>query len=150
MLHDDPSTSSFYFDGLVRTGKVKRGALSIEHGEPDDIPAAFAEGDPDLRAVSFFPFCDLVALGGEAQYIDRPQDYENMKDCVLFIHESLDETAAVTDALESLIRHAWITLRDDPSTLDQLVDQVFQSAETLQFLERSGGIRRREAVSSAQ
>lgn len=140
MLNDDPSTSSMYFQRLKAEKKFSSQLLKITHAEPDEVFNAFATGDEDLRSVLYFPYYEMNRVFNGSELVDTPKDISNIKDSVLFIHESADTDPLRTRALERVIRDSWLTLRQSPSEVKATVNSLFAQRQFTKYLERSSGL----------
>ncbi len=150
MLRDDPSTSTFYFDWLRRTKRISNHQIAIEHAEPDDVTAALATDDPDVRAILFYPYYDLSRLVCGARLVDQPEGSEHVKDCILFAHENIFRSPSLRTGIETLVRHGWLALRQQPELISRAVDRLLDTSHIVRFLERSCGLGSRSVSSAAE
>ena len=75
-----------------------------------------------------------------SEFVDTPKDISNIKDSVLFIHESADTDRTRTQAMERAIRNSWLTMREQPSEVNKTVTALFDRPLFTTFLKRSSGL----------
>ncbi len=139
-LHSDPSTSFFYFEDLENSGQVNKNKVKYEHAEPYEITWALRDGDSDVRAIMFFPYYNLNVLYNNCRCLDQPKGEENVKDFVLFAHDSLMSNPEKARCLDIAIRDAWLELRRGGPVIDRLISYLLSNPVYLKFVKRVSGM----------
>lgn len=137
---DEPSTSSFYWDELIRQGLISRSGNSIGFAAPADITSAMAVGDPDLRTILGFPhYCFSQMLCSSVS-----PERLNIRACnqpaMMFVSANLFADTKTCTALCAAIRHAWIALSESSADLDGTVRQMLAAPRYLSILCRTCGL----------
>ena len=79
-------------------------------------------------------------LFNDSQLVDTPSDIGNIKDSMLFVHESLYSDPLRAKTLEREIRNSWLTLREQPAEVTRTIDSLFSQPQFSTFLKRSSGL----------
>ncbi|MBL7662480.1 hypothetical protein JNK13_06985 [bacterium] len=138
-LKDDPSTSSFYYDSLVSSGAVPGRKFKTFHMEPDEAAKVLATGDPERRAILFFPHYALNQAYNRTVTLDQENNPARLQESVLFVHQRIYEDQKLCQAIEIAIRNAWLTLSADHALLEELVQRLSSNDEFIRFLLRISG-----------
>lgn len=138
-LESEPSSASFYFHDLERMGVISRGRVSVRNGEPHEVFAEIREGNPDLRAILFFPYHEINRVFNGCTFVDSMEEGVRNK-AFLLASDSFSATKPRRLCLETALRNAWIELLRSPSTVDTLTRELCESSSYSRFLTRSSGL----------
>ena len=144
-INDDPSHPSFFFDDLEHSGKVRTSSVEVEHGEPDDAFAALKDGDPDLKAILFFPYYTVNTKFNGCQELTNPLFDHNLHELVLVGHKKFTHNNTRAQLLEIALRDAWLSLLEQPDLARRLNKKVLQEKERMTFIKRVSGLSHLEA-----
>ncbi len=139
MLYDEPSTSLYYFEELLRNGTMKKSRARIRHAEPDEISNAL-NGQSDLKAIVFAPYTEILRRYAKSTYVDNPTPGSDIRSFLLFAHQSLTRDVARARAINIAIRDAWLTLKNNPTILRETIVQGLKDARYVEFITRCAGI----------
>lgn len=140
MLKDNPSNPKFYFDQLVRSGELREKRVSLSHMEPDEVFSTFKEADESVRAILFFPHYHLNQIFNKTQLVDRAGDQRQYKEMFLFVHDSIMRDRNKARCLDIAIRDAWLTIREQPRLMNQLIGRLVNDQLYLKFMRRACGL----------
>ncbi|NLF25945.1 MAG: hypothetical protein GX589_09865 [Deltaproteobacteria bacterium] len=140
-MRDSPSGGLMYFNRLMEQGCLKAGAVKTTHMELDEMGTMLSEGDPDLRAVIWFPFYRLHQAFNNCLFVDQESCRLGLQDSVLMVHERLLKNSAFAEALAVVIRGAWMELREDTAERELIAELLVQDPGHLKLLKRACGIK---------
>ena len=139
-MSNSPSSSQFYFRDLVRRNLIVEKNISVHYMEPDQITAALANADRDLRTLLWFPHYHFNCMFNKCAIIDNPYGGINYKDNFLFCHKELGMRSPTAMALDSAIRDAWLSLRLEPHLLDSIIQLLIMDVDFLRYIARVSGL----------
>jgi hypothetical protein len=139
-LCEEASSPWFYFDELKRRKLVASNAkrTKICHVEPDEMMKLLNDGNPDLRALIFFPHYALHETFGTCIARRSQPEVDNTK-TVMFTHTRLNREPLRARCLNVALRNAWYELLERPASLDALIRNIFSKEDFLLFVSRSIG-----------
>lgn len=140
LLHEIPATPSFYYDTLVTTGAIDPAQSCLTHVDPDTTSALLQSGNPDLRAILWFPHDVINQMFNNCLFLTKRQTASGVIDNILVCHEELFHDPKWAQAIDIAIRDAWLTLRESPAMLDLVVQLMMANSEYLRFLCRCSGL----------
>ncbi|RIL07274.1 MAG: hypothetical protein DCC75_10145 [Proteobacteria bacterium] len=151
-LRDDPSTSSFYFDDLVRRGDLSSKLSPVRHGEPDQVADILKNGDEAVRAILFFPHHILNDKLNDCVVLPEERDQSHIREAVLFVHDKIAADKNLALCMDIAVRNAWLELRDNAALRQEISESLLQDQGYATFMYRSCGIgnMRRESTSALE
>ncbi|MCB0345713.1 MAG: hypothetical protein KDD66_11390 [Bdellovibrionales bacterium] len=140
LLKDDPSNPMFYFDQLVRSGEVRQGKVSLQHMEPDEVFRTFKDADRSVKAILFFPHYHLNELFNGTGFADRSGDNRQFKEMFLFVQDWIMRDKMKALCLDIAIRDAWLSIREQPKLMNQLIGRLVGDDLYLKYMRRASGL----------
>lgn len=148
-IHEMPSSEQFYFDDLARRGKLQRNRLEVEHMEPDEAFAALRQGDPDFKAISFFPHYCFNNLYNNCRYLDAAGSDLQFRETVLFARREILDDQKRARAIDIAIRDAWLILRQGGAEFETVLSMMIEEQQYLKTLKRCAGLYRLKELPAA-
>lgn len=140
LIRDDPSIPSFIYDELSRNGHLKKNKTKQSHMEPDQVLERLRKGNPDDKAILFFPHYHFNDWFNDCSFIPDPRQRPNSQECILFLHRSLYSDKNKVRQLDIAIRKAWLELKTNHQALRQIVHKMVESPVYLKHLLHHGGL----------
>lgn len=139
-LKADPSTASFVFDELARRKEIDEKKAALAHLEPDEAFLELVAGEPDFRALLFFPYDRIAMEFGGCSFVEHPEPRVLEKEVVLFAHRSLLSDRKFAVSLELAVKNAWLELVERPELAARTVDDLAADDQYMKFLRRCSGL----------
>lgn len=139
-LSDPRSNSSFYHHALLEAHKITNKKTSNVFMEPFEITRRLAEGDTDLRAITFFPYTECNILFNDAHLWQPTVSMRQSTDLFLFAHESIIKDNQLATYLTLAIRHAWSHLIESKSDRDKVIAEIVADPAFVSFLMKASGL----------
>jgi hypothetical protein len=148
-MQDSPSGGLMYFNRLVDHGCLKSDGPAVTNMEIDEMGAVLESGDPDIRAIVWFPFYRLYEAFNSCFFVDDETFCMGLQDSVMLVHERISGDSAVAKALVTAIRGAWMELREESSAREMAAELIVNNSNHLKLLKRACGIQAFSAAGSA-
>lgn len=139
LLCNTPSTADVYFRRLITNGSIKKRQIESSHREPDEAGSDLSTGDPDVRAILFFPYFQINQLLNGCKALDQPGLPDQNADMLLFGHASFISNRSRMLALQIALRDAWYELRQNPTLSAQAAADFTSVPDFRRVLERCSG-----------
>lgn len=138
LMGDDPSHPLFLFEALERRGFVRPSSVEIKSLEPDETVAELSSGNPDARAILFFPFYDINRIFNGCSYLPNPMP--SAGPVIAMVHRRIAGDRELVRALDIAVRDSWLKLRESESEREFLVRRFMQDEEFVRAVSRFSGV----------
>ncbi|MCB0343606.1 MAG: hypothetical protein KDD66_00740 [Bdellovibrionales bacterium] len=139
-MNDQPTSPQYYFNSLAEEGFFYEGRVDVLNMEPHEVTSAFRSGDPELRAIMWWPHHTLTKIfGNSVIFEDIASEMSNI-DTICFASKKMQENPPVLRALDIAIRDAWLRLMDEGPSLDLVLDLLVENRDYVRFLKRISGM----------
>ena len=128
-IKESPSVPSFVFDELVSLGITRPAKVNTVHQEPHESFQYLAQGNPDSRAVLFFPHYALNCAFNNCTIIKDPRQRKNSQEVVIFAHRRKLTDPRFAELFETVIRDAWFDFCVRPELIRQTVEHMTRPDE---------------------
>ncbi len=139
-LCEEPSSPEFCFEEMERKGVVNRKQVSVSHLEPDEASLMLREQNPDARMLMFFPHYSVNSLLNNCVALPAFDGQSQMKESVLFASENFLTNRKRSLYLDIALRNAWLELREDPSRIAKLIEELVSDQRFVRFFSRMSGL----------
>lgn len=140
MMCDEPSTASFYFEDLKRSGELTHFGVEKVHKEPFEVFMDLKGTSEAVKAVLFFPYYDANLKFNNCVISDCSSSVPTTKEKVLFVHESIYRDSVRVRLLNVAIRNAWLELIENEALLGGMVGDLIKQPGFVKSLKRFTGI----------
>ncbi len=138
LMGDDPSHPSFLFDALKRRGFARSDKIISESLEPDETVRELSAGDPDTRAILFFPYYDINRIFNGCGYLANP--VAGLGIVMAMMHRRVAEDENLVRALDVAVRDSWLKLRESALERELLVRRFIGDEKFVRAVSRFGGL----------
>jgi hypothetical protein len=132
------TTSSLFFEKLLKEGYLSKGKVKTTSAEYPDIIEMLSIGEGNDAGILWFPYYWFAREFLDAVVDEEPSGLGDI-DLVLFVNKDTPVTTQIL--LELAVRSAWITLRDDPELLRIVIDQILGRRDYVDLLFRISGMK---------
>lgn len=139
-ISDTPSTTRFYYEKLVRLGRVPYGSEPM-HLEPHETTAMLSQSNQLIRAAMWFPCYEFNRRWNRSVVLGDDDDASGEQATFLFVREDVAEDDELILALNTAIRHAWINLQLSQATVFAIVDLLLANPTYTSVLCRVSGVQ---------
>jgi hypothetical protein len=136
---ESPTTSTFYFDDLVRRNEISVRKVSVNHAEPDELLGLLNDEKSDARVLFWFPHYNVSSLYSDSSFLDLPNAPSSLQDVILFFHKDFYASAR-SELLLKAIRDAWLELKLKEENLDIAVEAIIEDREHSNYFSRYTGL----------
>lgn len=146
-LSDIPTTPSFWFETLQRSGVISASRSRSVHADPDETLSALRSKDSNVRAILWFPYNIIASSMTEAlALLESPVPGAGLSfiQNMLFVHQSFAKNQRKKLLLNMLIRDSWMRLLEDAQQCATIVNQQLEEEEYRRKLWRYSGLYRFE------
>lgn len=140
MVENPYSDALLYLDALESRNLIDTSEIEIRNMEPDEVGHAFSAGEDSLRSIVGFPYYALGVASGKGIVVGDITPDISLRESILFVkREHLAKRDKIT-ALDIALRDAWLTIRNDPVTLTQVVATILDETEYSSLVRRFWGM----------
>ncbi len=138
--HPLGSTGSTYRDDLKDAGLLSQSRCSREECDTDQCLARIADGDEELRIVSWFPHCTINEVVMGLHNVDSAIGTYDRYPSILFAKNNLTGNHVELYRFQSLIYDAWLQFRENSDLCRRWVKSLLQDDRYVRYLTRTSGV----------
>lgn len=139
-MTDAPSSSTFYHHDLVDHGTVRRDSGMSVQVEPDEVIGYMQDISSDAKAILWWPYYMFQTRLGLAVDLEAQKDRWMYFMTTLFVHKSVYRDRRRAIALDIALRDAWLSLRDNATLIDKMLDELLTDSDYTTCLYRFNGL----------